>query len=66
MAIRGQNASLHKRPIRLIVGGTLEGQRPMLYDYWHTGYGKPEVDRLPHWVAKPALSLVEGAGAFRP
>lgn len=51
MAIRGQNASLHKRPIRPIVGGTLDGQRPMLYDYWRTGYGKSEVDRLLYWVA---------------
>ena len=51
MAIRGQNATYHKRPIRPIIGGTLNGQRPMLYDYWRTGYGKPEVDRLPYWVA---------------
>ena len=51
MAISGQNVFLHKRPVRPIVGGTLDGQRPMLYDYWRTGYGKPEVERLPYWIA---------------
>jgi len=58
MAISGQNVFLHKRPVRPIVGGTLDGQRPMLYDYWRTGYGKPEVERLPYWIAIASISLV--------
>ena len=37
-----------KRPI---IGGTLDGIRPMLYHYWRTGYGTPYNLQLDFWVS---------------
>lgn len=51
MLIHGQNAPLYKRPQRPIVGGIVNGRRPMIHNnYWRAGYGEPEVGSLPFWV----------------
>ena len=40
-----------KSPPRPILGGTLNGERPMRYDYWRTGYGHPHNETHPFWVS---------------
>lgn len=50
MRIYGQNASFGKLPQRPVLGGTLDGERPLLYRYWRTGYGEPKIGDLPFWV----------------
>lgn len=38
-------------PLRPISGGTNDGMRPLLYDYWRTGYGVPIIPKPDLWVA---------------
>ena len=38
-------------PLRPISGGTKDGVRPLLYDYWRTGYGVPIIPKPDLWVA---------------
>jgi len=38
-------------PLRPMSGGTNDGMRPLLYDYWRTGYGVPIIPKPNLWVA---------------
>jgi AraC-like DNA-binding protein len=46
----GNHFSTH--PIRPISGGTNDGERPLRYDYWRTGYGVPIIPKPDLWVAQ--------------
>ena len=53
-----------KKPLRPIMGGTLNGVRPMRYNYWRTGYGSPLANG-PVGANKPSIPFwVEMAGEY--
>lgn len=54
----------NRKPLRPILGGTLNGVRPMKYDYWRTGYGAP-IAKGPVGENEPSIPFwVELAGEY--